>query len=50
VVHVTEGAVGIVRIALQRLQEEGVVELSMVSNLLVMLCGEQATRQVVNTG
>lgn len=46
----TEGAVGIVRIALQRLQEEGVVELNMVSSLLVVLCGEQAGQQVVNTG
>ena len=41
---------------LQRLQEEGVVELdeerkaSMVSNLLVVLCSEQATQPVVNTG
>ena len=37
-------------------QEEGVVELdeerkaAMVSNLLVVLCSEQATQQVVNTG
>ena len=51
-----EGAVGMVRIALQRLQDKGVVELdeerkaAMVSNLLVVLCSEQATQQVVNTG
>ena len=51
-----EGAVGIVQLALQRLQEEGVVELdeerkaAMVSNLLVVPCSEQATQQVVNTG
>ena len=37
-------------------EEEGVVELdeerkaAMVSNLLVVLCSEQATQQVVNTG
>jgi regulator of protease activity HflC (stomatin/prohibitin superfamily) len=53
---IVEGAVGMVRLALQRLEEEGVVELdeerkaAMVSNLLVVLCSEQATQQVVNTG
>ena len=51
-----DGAVGMVQMALQRLQEEDVVELgeerkaAMVSNLLVVLCSEQATQQVVNTG
>jgi regulator of protease activity HflC (stomatin/prohibitin superfamily) len=54
--RIVEGAVGMVRIALQRLEQEGVVELdeerkaAMVSNLLVVLCSEQATQQVVNTG
>jgi SPFH domain / Band 7 family len=54
--RIVEGAVGMVRLALQRLQEEGVVELdeerkaTMVSNLLVVLCSEQATQPVVNTG
>jgi regulator of protease activity HflC (stomatin/prohibitin superfamily) len=54
--RIVEGAVGMVQLALQRLQEEGVVELdeerkaAMVSNLLVVLCSEQATQQVVNTG
>ncbi|HEY1624004.1 MAG TPA: SPFH domain-containing protein [Streptosporangiaceae bacterium] len=54
--RIVEGAVGMVRTALQRLEEEGVVELdeerkaAMVSNLLVVLCSEQATQQVVNTG
>ena len=54
--RIVEGAVGMVRTALERLQEEGVVELdeerkaAMVSNLLVVLCSEQATQQVVNTG
>jgi regulator of protease activity HflC (stomatin/prohibitin superfamily) len=53
---IVEGAVGMVRMALQRLDEEGVVDLdeerkaAMVSNLLVVLCSEQATQQVVNTG
>ncbi len=53
---IVEGAVGMVRLALQRLEEQGVVELdeerkaAMVSNLLVVLCSEQATQQVVNTG
>jgi regulator of protease activity HflC (stomatin/prohibitin superfamily) len=54
--RIVEGAVGMVQLALQRLQEEDVVELdeerkaAMVSNLLVVLCSEQATQQVVNTG
>jgi len=54
--RIVEGAVGMVRMALQRLEQEGVVELdeerraAMVSNLLVVLCSEQATQQVVNTG
>jgi regulator of protease activity HflC (stomatin/prohibitin superfamily) len=53
---IVEGAVGMVRMALEKLEEEGVVELdeerkaAMVSNLLVVLCSEQATQQVVNTG
>src|SRR6185437_8163497 len=50
---IVEGAVGMVQLALQRLQDESVVELdeerkaSMVSNLLVVLCSEQATQPVV---
>jgi malate/lactate dehydrogenase len=54
--RIVEGAVGMVQLALKRLEEEGVVELdeerkaAMVSNLLVVLCSEQATQQVVNTG
>ena len=54
--RIVEGAVGMVHLALQRLQDEDVVELdeerkaSMVSNLLVVLCSEQATQPVVNTG
>ncbi|HLK02095.1 MAG TPA: SPFH domain-containing protein [Streptosporangiaceae bacterium] len=54
--RIVEGAVGMVKLALDRLQAEGVVDLdeerkaAMVSNLLVVLCSEQATQQVVNTG
>jgi regulator of protease activity HflC (stomatin/prohibitin superfamily) len=54
--RIVEGAVGMVKLALQRLADENVVELdeerkaAMVSNLLVVLCSEQATQQVVNTG
>src|ERR1700690_500657 len=54
--RIVEGAVGMVQMALQKLEDEGVVELdeerkaAMVSNLLVVLCSEQATQQVVNTG
>jgi hypothetical protein len=54
--RIVEGAVGMVQLALRRLEEEGVVQLdeerraAMVSNLLVVLCSEQATQQVVNTG
>ncbi len=54
--RIVEGAVGMVKLALERLDEEGVVALdeerkaAMVSNLLVVLCSEQATQQVVNTG
>src|SRR5579862_4269991 len=53
---IVEGAVGMVQLALRQLEEQGVVELDeerkaqMVSNLLVVLCSEQATQQVVNTG
>jgi regulator of protease activity HflC (stomatin/prohibitin superfamily) len=54
--RIVEGAVGMVGLALTQLEEQGVVELdeerkaAMVSNLLVVLCSEQATQQVVNTG
>ena len=54
--RIVEGAVGMVQMALARLEEEGVVELDeerkavMVSNLLVVLCSEQATQPIVNTG
>jgi regulator of protease activity HflC (stomatin/prohibitin superfamily) len=54
--RIVEGAVSMVQLALQRLKDEGVIDLdeerkaAMVSNLLVVLCSEQATQQVVNTG
>jgi len=54
--RMVQGAVGMVRSALTELGEEGIVELDeerkavMVSNLLVVLCSEQATQPVVNTG
>jgi regulator of protease activity HflC (stomatin/prohibitin superfamily) len=54
--RIVEGAVGMVQLALQRLEAEGVVDLdeerkaAMVSNLLVVLCSEQATQPIVNTG
>jgi hypothetical protein len=54
--RIVEGAVGMVQLALQRLEEQDVVELdeerkaAMVSNLLVVLCSEQATQQIVNAG
>jgi len=54
--RIVEGAVGMVSMALSELRKQGVVELdeerkaSMVSNLLVVLCGDRATQPVVNTG
>jgi len=53
---IVEGAVGIVEMALQRLAVNNVVDLdeerkaAMVSNLLVVLCGERNVTPVVNTG
>ena len=54
--RIVEGAVGMVQLALDKLAEEGVVELdeerkaTMVSNLLVVLCGERGAHPVVNAG
>jgi regulator of protease activity HflC (stomatin/prohibitin superfamily) len=54
--RLVEGAVGMVRDALDSLSEQEIVELdeerkaTMVSNLLVVLCSEHATQPVVNTG
>jgi regulator of protease activity HflC (stomatin/prohibitin superfamily) len=54
--RIVEGAVSMVEMALQQLSARNVVELDaerkaqMVSNLLVVLCGERGTQPVVNTG
>ncbi len=53
---IVEGAVSMVHMALDQLAEKGVVTLDeerkaqMVSNLLVVLCGERGTQPIVNTG
>ncbi|MEE1804266.1 SPFH domain-containing protein [Streptomyces sp. NPDC101062] len=53
---IVDGAVGMVEAALTRLTEQDIVELdserkaAMVSNLLVVLCGDRAAQPVVNTG
>ncbi|RYF02892.1 MAG: SPFH domain-containing protein, partial [Oxalobacteraceae bacterium] len=53
---IVEGAVGMVEMALERLESKGVVHLdeerkaAMVSNLLVVLCGEKGVSPVVNAG
>ncbi len=53
---IVEGAVGMVQLALNKLSENGIVELdedkkaAMVSNLLVVLCADEAAQPVVNTG
>ena len=52
---IVEGAVSMVKMALDKLKSEGVVDLdeerkaAMVSNLLVVLCGEDNAQPVVNT-
>lgn len=54
--RIVEGAVGMVELALDQLSQRGVVDLdnerkaAMVSNLLVVLCGDRATQPVVNAG
>ena len=53
---IVEGAVGMVEMALAKLSEKGIVELdeerkaAMVSNLLVVLCGERNVAPVINAG
>ena len=53
---IVEGAVSMVQMALKKLSEEEIVELdedkkaAMVSNLLVVLCADEAAQPVVNTG
>ncbi len=54
--QLVQGAVGMVDMALEELRKNAIVELdeerkaAMVSNLLVVLCGEESARPVVNTG
>lgn len=54
--QIVEGAVGMVEMALSRLSEKNIIEFdeerkaAMVSNLLVVLCGDRAVSPVVNTG
>jgi regulator of protease activity HflC (stomatin/prohibitin superfamily) len=54
--RIVEGAVGMVQMALEMLSRDKIVQLdeerkaAMVSNLLVVLCGERGTQPVVNTG
>ena len=54
--RIVEGAVGMVEMALTMLSHKGIVSLdeerkaAMVSNLLVVLCGERGAQPIVNTG
>ncbi len=54
--RIVQGAVGMVEMALTMLSHKGIVELdeerkaAMVSNLLVVLCGERGAQPIVNTG
>ena len=53
---IVEGAVGMVNLALKKLSQENIVDLdderkaAMVSNLMVVLCGEKAATPILNTG
>lgn len=53
---IVEGAVGMVDLALKKLSEDNIVELdderkaAMVSNLMVVLCGEKAATPILNAG
>jgi len=53
---IVEGAVGMVELALEQLSKKKIVDLdeerkaAMVSNLMVVLCGEKAATPVLNTG
>jgi regulator of protease activity HflC (stomatin/prohibitin superfamily) len=54
--RIVEGAVGMVEMALERLSQKELLRLdeerraTMVSNLLIVLCGERAAQPVINTG
>ena len=53
---IVEGAVGMVEMALEKLDEQQVIALdderkaAMVSNLLVVLCGHQEAQPIINSG
>jgi regulator of protease activity HflC (stomatin/prohibitin superfamily) len=53
---IVEGAVGMVESALERLSAQGIIEMdeekkaTMVSNLMVVLCGDRDAQPVINTG
>lgn len=53
---IVDGAVGMVKLALEKLNEDGIVELdeerkaAMVSNLMVVLCGNHDEQPIVNSG
>ena len=53
---IVEGAVSMVKMALDKLAEDGIVELdeekkaAMVSNLLVVLCADEPPQPVINSG
>src|SRR5574344_3027740 len=53
---IVEGAVSMVKMALDKIKADGIIDLdddkraAMVSNLLVVLCGEEAAQPVLNTG
>jgi regulator of protease activity HflC (stomatin/prohibitin superfamily) len=53
---IVDGAVGMVEMALKRIDEDGLAQFdeerkaAMVSNLMVVLCGERAVQPIVNTG
>ena len=54
--RIVDGAIGMVEMAMKRLDEDGAVDLdeerkaSMVSNLLVVLCGDKGAQPVINAG
>lgn len=53
---IVEGAVSMVQLALEKLEKDHIVELdeerkaAMVSNLLVVLCADEAAQPIVNAG
>ncbi len=53
---IVEGAVGMVEIALRKFAEDGIIELddekkaTMVSNLMVVLCGQENAQPIINSG